>query len=228
MTFTHVLPGIDDGAKNLEQSLILIKEMKKLGFSEIIATPHTYPGLYDNQTSDIHDSFKKIKDQKIKDIKIKYASEYFLGKYLIELAEKKSLLSIGKKYVLVEMSMNQETLNLHDILYNLLTNGYIPILAHPERYMFYHGNINSLLKLKKIGCEFQLNLLSAIGYYGSNVSNSVDIMLKNNLFDFVGSDVHNINHIISFNKKINLSQVKKLKRLFINHQNKLKADMIKN
>lgn len=219
---SHILPGIDDGAKNIEESLKLISEMKKLGTSEIIATPHTYPGLYDNQTSDIYDSYKKLKNEKITDIKIKYASEYFLGKYLIQLAEKKSLLSIGKKHVLVEMSMHQETLNLHDIIYNLLTNGYTPILAHPERYMFYHDNIDKLLKLKKIGCKFQLNLLSTVGYYGRNISNSADIMLKKDLFSFVGSDVHNMSHIISHNNKIKSSQIKKIKNLFINHQNNLK------
>ena len=94
---SHVLPGIDDGAKNIEESLTLISEMKKMGFSKIIGTPHIYPGLYDNNNESIMGSFEKIKSElKIK-ISLDYSAEYMLDDSLIEKATQKKLLTIKKK-----------------------------------------------------------------------------------------------------------------------------------
>ena len=161
---SHILPGIDDGAKNLMESVELIKEMKKMGFSKIIGTPHTYPGVYNNNNNSIEKSFNKLNNElKNKNI-LRYASEYMIDSYLIEKASEKSLLTIKDNYVLIEMSFVSEPINLHEIIFEININGYTPILAHPERYTFLFDDFKKFYNLKKMGCYFQINLLSATGY----------------------------------------------------------------
>ena len=138
---SHILPGIDDGAKDVEESIVLISQLKKLGFSKIIGTPHTYPGLYNNTETSIKKSFKKIIDKNKDDIEIKYSSEYMLGDYLIPACKNKNLLCLKSNYVLVEMSYLSAPNNLEEIIFQISINGYIPVLAHPERYMFFINNI---------------------------------------------------------------------------------------
>ena len=160
---SHILPGIDDGAKNVEESIKLISEMKKMGFSKIIATPHIYPGLYNNTDEKIKKCFKEIKDV---NSSISYAAEYLIGRYMIEHIEKKSILTLKDNYVLVEINFHAEPLDLYDVIFKLKTNGFNPILAHPERYLYYLNDFKKFYKLKNFGCLFQLNFLSITGFYG--------------------------------------------------------------
>ena len=146
---SHILPGIDDGAKNIEESLLLISEVKKLGFKKIICTPHTYPGLYNNTSESIIKSFEKLKRELTDKMKINYASEYMLEKSIIEKARNNELLCIKNNYVLVEMSFISKPNDLHQILFEIIVNGYIPVIAHPERYFFMYNDYRSYYKLKK-------------------------------------------------------------------------------
>ena len=98
-------------------------------------------------------------------------------------------------------------------MFELQLKGYQLILAHPERYTFYHANKNEYTKLKKAGCLFQLNLLSSVGYYGKSTASITDYLLKENFYDFVGSDIHNKNHIDSFQNKIVLKNQSKLEEI---------------
>ena len=111
-----------------------------------------------------------------------------------------------KNYILVEMSYFSAPNNLFEIIFEIRTNGYIPVLAHPERYSFLHNDTKKLYKLKQHGCLFQINLLSCTGYYGREVLKMTNHLLKNKIVEFVGSDIHNLNHIMNFEKKI---QIKK-------------------
>ena len=208
---SHILPGIDDGAKNIKESLALISEMKKLGFSKVIATPHTYPGLYNNTNESIEKSFGLITKKVPKDIKIEYGSEYMIDNLLIKKAKNKELLCLKDNYVLVEMSFISKPIGLYEILYEIKVNDYIPILAHPERYLFL--TMDNMYKIKKFGCLFQANLLSATGYYGKSVRINLDRLLKSGLIDFVGSDIHNIKHIAAFENKVMSNEVIKLREV---------------
>ena len=212
---SHILPGIDDGAKNVEESLELISKMKEMGFSKIIGTPHTYPGLYNNTNESIENSFNKIRD-KINDIS--YASEYMIDKSLIEKAQKQTLLCLKNKDILVEQSFIYENLNFFDIIFNLRLYGYSIVLAHPERYLYYHNSIKNYYKLKKMGCKFQINLLSATGHYGKKVADITDKLLKHELVDFVGSDIHNINHCNKFKEKVIINKIGQLKKAINNNK----------
>jgi len=207
---SHILPGIDDGAKNIEESLVMINEMKKMGFSKIIATPHIYPGLYDNNKKIISEVHKDIIAKNKKDIDITFAAEYMLEDNLIKLAKNNSLLFLKDKYLLIEFSYISSPNNLKNIIFQLQINNCIPILAHPERYLYLKSD--KLIELKKRGCKFQLNLLSVTGYYGDKVVKISDFLLKHDLVDFVGSDIHSINHINFFNKKIKINEVESFEK----------------
>lgn len=215
---SHILPGIDDGAKDLKESENMIFRMNELGFSKIIATPHTYPGLYENTNEAIKETFQMFSKNINLPIKVDYASEYMIDHSLIEKSEKKSLLTIKKNYVLVEMSYVGSPLNLHEIIFSLRTNDYIPILAHPERYNFLHGDLNEYLKLKNIGCLFQLNLLSTTGFYGHNVLKVSNLLLNKKLIDFVGSDIHKENQISQFYKNIKIKETNELEKVIDNNK----------
>ena len=164
---SHVLPGIDDGAKDVKESLVLIQEMKKLGFGKIIGTPHTYPGLYNNNEKTIFNAYNKLKKIVKGSIEISYASEYMLDNSLITKVRNKNILCLKDNYILVEMSYISAPNNLYEIIFEIKTNGYIPVLAHPERYTFLYNDLKEIYKLIKHGCFFQINLLSCTGYYGS-------------------------------------------------------------
>ena len=202
---SHVLPGIDDGAKNTKESVQLISEMKKLGFSKIIGTPHTYPGLYENTNESIKKSFEILHRKIPKNICIDYASEYMLEESIIDKARNKNLLCIKDNYVLVEMSFISEPVGLYEIIYELRVNGYIPVLAHPERYLFL--NNKNLLKLKKFGCLLQGNLLSITDYYGVHIRKNLEKLISKKLIDFMGSDIHHNGHVLAFEKKENYKKI---------------------
>ena len=202
---SHILPGIDDGAKNNEDSLLILNEMKRLGFKKAITTPHTIKNVWDNSKLDIENTYKKlIQDlpQETEDLKLHVASEYFMDINFLEQFKAESLLTLKNNYVLVEMSYLNPPMQLFEILFELQLKGYQPVLAHPERYTFYHNNFSIYDQLKKAGCLFQMNLLSSVGYYGKDVSIAADKLLGKDLIDFVGSDIHHENHIKSFENKI--------------------------
>ena len=213
---SHILPGIDDGAKNIEESLMLITEMKKMGFSKIIGTPHTYPGLYNNSNESIKNSFEKLKKGFNLDIGLCYASEYMIDYSLIKKAKDNKLMCIKENYVLIEMSYLAPPINLYEILYEIKVNGYVPILAHPERYLFIKS-LKEYYKLKKYGCLFQANLLSATDYYGINVRKNLENLISKNLIDFVGSDIHSIRHVSAFNLAVKLKRFKVFEKIINNN-----------
>lgn len=214
---SHILPGIDDGAKNIKESLIILDEIKELKFKKIIATPHIYPGIHNNSRKTITNSHSNLLSSYSGNIEIKFAAEYILDDYIIEEADKKNLLCVNDNYVLVEMSYISAPINLYNILFSIITNGYIPILAHPERYRYFFDNLDEFIKLKKIGCLFQLNILSILGYYGNDIAKFSDKILDKDLFDFVGTDIHNINHIKIMDKKVIINNVTKVQKLTKNN-----------
>ncbi len=210
---SHILPGIDDGAKNVEESLSLISQMKEMGFSKIIGTPHTYEGLYNNTSETIKESFDLLKKNLKEDIKIDYASEYMIDGSLLKRIEERSLLTLKDNYVLVEMSFISAPNDLYEIIFQLKLNNYIPVLAHPERYGFLFNNFEKYYELKKIGSKFQINLLSVTGYYGKEVVKIADKLLKNSMIDFVGSDIHSQKHINMFKEKVKTLEIEKLQKV---------------
>ncbi len=214
---SHILPGIDDGAKNVKESIELISEMKKMGFSKIIGTPHSFPGLYNNTTATIKNSYNMLVSNLTNQVKINYASEYMLDNSLIKKVKKKKILCLKNKYVLVEMSYLAAPINLKEIIYEINVNGYIPILAHPERYIFFHNDYKKFKKLKDMGCLFQGNLLSYTGYYGKHIEKISVKLINDKFIDFVGSDIHSSRHLRAFNRKIVNTNINSLQEIIENN-----------
>ena len=211
---SHILPGIDDGAKNIDESLSLISEMKKIGYSKIFGTPHIYPGVYNNDYEDIKTSYDSLKScLKDREMNLEYASEYMLDDTLFRKIDDKSLLTIKNNYVLVELGFISPPPNLDEIIFRLILNGYIPIIAHPERYLYFNNNFNKFYNLKKKGCRFQLNILSITGYYGNIVLEMSKKLIDNQIIDYVASDIHRNEHILEFDKKIKINKSKEIEKI---------------
>lgn len=217
---SHLLPGIDDGAKTIDNTKMLIKSLKGLGVSQFITTPHISHYLWDNSPLTIINSYietKQIITNENINISLKAAAEYFMDDWFENHFKSEKLLTLKDNYVLVEMSYMNAPIQLYKTLFDLQVAGYIPVLAHPERYLFYHKNFNEYDKLKKAGCRFQLNLLSVVGYYGSEINKIAEQILKKGMYDFAGTDVHHNKHVKSFEQKVNIRDVSILKEVIANN-----------
>lgn len=200
---SHILYGLDDGAKSLEDTKRLIDDLQSLGFDKFIATPHTTPLVWDNTKEGISNQYQKILSElNFDNTKLRVASEYLMDESFLHRLSSEKLLTLKDNYVLVEMSYINPPIQLFEIIMELNSQGYQPILAHPERYNFYKNEYSSFKRLKQAGCLFQLNLLSTTGYYGSGIVAVAEYLLKEKMYDFVGSDVHHSRHIEAFDSKV--------------------------
>lgn len=218
---SHLIPGIDDGSKTIEDSINLINELEKIGFKEFITTPHVLPFVWNNTKSIIQEGEVKVNDtfkSLNKHVHLKAAAEYMLDSSLLENIKNEKLLTLKDNYLLIEMSYLNPPIQLMEYIYSIQVEGYTPILAHPERYLFYHQNFENYLTLKNSGCLFQLNLLSTVGYYGNHVAVICDKLLKKGLIDFVGSDVHHQKHVDAFSGKVIIKEMAPLKEAIQNNQ----------
>jgi len=210
---SHILPGIDDGSKSLGETAVLLEKVASLGFEKCIVTPHTMSNVWDNSTEIIKKTFEKTKSELPENLSVMlsgFSSEYMMDETFLERLENEKLLTIKNQIVLVEMSYLNPTADLKNILFQLQIKGYTPLLAHPERYLYYHNFKQDYFKLKDLGCMFQLNLLSTIGYYGNTVTKAAEFLLSNNLIDFVGSDIHHTRHVEGFYQSIKIKSKKEL------------------
>ena len=202
---SHILFGVDDGAKTISDTEFLLKAMVDLRFSKCITTPHTMTYVWENTNESINNKqgiVIKSLPELTSTLKLEAASEYLIDDEFVKLFKTKPLLTLKDNYVLIEMSYLNPPIQLYDIIFELQVAGYIPVLAHPERYSFFHNSFENYKKLKKAGCYFQINLLSSVGYYGKEVAVTAQKLLELGMIDFAGSDIHHKNHIDAFNGKV--------------------------
>lgn len=202
---SHLIPGIDDGAKTMEDSILLLRELEAMGYTKIVTTPHTMVDFYPNTTETILSGLEKVREAiKENDIKLEIsaASEYYIDDSFMKLVETQPLLTVHKNEVLVEFSMVYEPPMLNNTLFAMQTNGYKPIIAHPERYMSFHNKFEKFEELKDRGCLLQLNLLSAAGYYGRNVQEVALKILAHGMYDYCGTDMHHEKHAGALKKML--------------------------
>ncbi len=207
---SHLLPGIDDGAPDLDTSVMLIKGMMAMGFQKFITTPHIYPDLYPNNKETITAAYQLLK-QRLKeeqlDVEIKTAAEYFIDDMFAERLEKnEELLTIHKNWVLIEISFVSPPNDLNETIFNLILNGYQPVLAHPERYSYYNQP-DVFHRFKDQGCYLQINILSLLGYYGKKAQETARMLVKEQLVDLIGSDLHHIRHLQALNTPSLMAEV---------------------
>jgi tyrosine-protein phosphatase YwqE len=198
---SHLLPGIDDGSPDIQTSIELISGLEDLGYKKFIATPHAMEDLYPNNRASIQAAFMTLNDELTinrPETRIRFAAEYMLDANIENLLEKKEpLLTIKDNWVLVEISFASPPMYLKEAFFNLQMQGYQPILAHPERYGYYHQQPKMYGLIKSMGCLFQANLLSFSGYYGSSVKQTAEYLAQQGLIDLLGTDLHHQRHLDS-------------------------------
>ncbi|MGH1433696.1 MAG: tyrosine-protein phosphatase [Lewinella sp.] len=194
---SHLLPGIDDGAKDVGHSLALIRRLQGMGFTRLFTTPHIMADMYPNTPEIIGEKLAEVRAA-MKDvglnIPIDAAAEYLMDEAFGEKIKAGSLLTLPGNRVLVEMSFVSAPPNLGQHIFQLQTKGYKVLLAHPERYLFFRDNFKKYKELKDRGVEFQLNLLSLVGYYGKPTQDNAKALLKAGMIDYLGSDLHHERH----------------------------------
>jgi protein-tyrosine phosphatase len=203
---SHLIAGIDDGSPNLETSVSLIKGLIDLGYQQLYTTPHVMSEFFPNTTSDIQSGQQQLQaaiDRQTLPIQIGAAAEYFMDNDFEQLLAQKQLLTLPQQHILVEMSFISATPNLLALIFQLRMAGYNPILAHPERYLYMGNEIATYERLRDMGCKLQMNLLSLQGYYGKPTKVFAIELLKKNLIDFAGTDLHHFRHLEALQKALN-------------------------
>lgn len=196
---SHILPNIDDGARSIEETFHLIQEAQEAGFEAIISTSHYMEGYYETDTPErevwVNAIYSKLQERNI-NINLYLGNEIYLSENIIKLLEEGKASTINDtSYVLFEMPLNVEPMNLYDIIYEMMQYKIVPILAHPERYTFVQQEPELIYDLIQKGVFMQANYASIIGYYGQQAQIIVKKLLENNMVHFLGSDVHRKNTI---------------------------------
>jgi len=210
---SHLIPGIDDGSQSIEESIHLLRKLRELGYKKVITTPHIMCDTYGNTKSSI---LKGLKDLQIAvnkhniDISIEAASEYYLDEGLLPLIKSKELLLIADRYLLFETSYTHRPAHIEEIIFEILAAGYVPLLAHPERYRYIKKPEEEYGTLKNLGVEFQVNLNSFNGYYGTQAKKNALFLSQHGMIDFLGSDTHNMKHLESLSLVFDSNEYKEI------------------
>ena len=207
----HLLPGIDDGSSSIEESIETLRRAEKEGVSEIVLTPHYIENTrYNCNNKNKLELFKKLKKEMSKkdiNIKLYLGNENYMSMNFIELLENNEIMTINNsRYLLLEFPLNQIYKNSKECLYELVTKGYVPILAHPERYRDFQKNPSLVEEYTRMGVLLQGNYKSLLGKYGSKAKKTLKILLKKDLITFLGSDMH---HTDDYEIEKALKKVKK-------------------
>ena len=196
---THILPNVDDGSKSIDETFELLNEAKKAGFDTIISTSHYIEDYYNVNVSEREvwiNAISEILKKENNDLKLYLGNEVYLTENIMELLETGKATTINKsRYILFEFPMNTKPMNMYDIIYDMLQNKLIPILAHPERYSFVQKEPEIIYDLIQKGVLMQANYGSIIGRYGEKAQLMVRKFFENNMIHFLGSDVHKKNTI---------------------------------
>lgn len=195
---SHILPGIDDGCENVEQSVELLHRLEALGLKKIYFTPHIFQELYPNTAETIGHAYHRLCQEGVEQqLAAGYAAEYMVDTAFDRqfTDDPRSLLCLPGGYVLIEMSYIEESKQIEKIAFDLQMEGYVPILAHPERYIFYQKDPKKIERFQDIGCLLQLNLLSLMGYYGRQERQVAKYLLEKGMVSLVGTDVHHKRHV---------------------------------
>ena len=207
---SHILPGIDDGSKSMQETLELIAEAKKAGFDAIISTSHYIEDYYEADEQKRMGLISEILNETDADIDIYLGSEIYISPNSAKLINESKASTINNTdYVLFETSLNVQPFNLYELIYALQSKKKKLILAHPERYSFVQDNPNIIYDLIERGILMQANYGSVIGRYGKNAQHIVRKLLKNNMIHLMGSDVHRANSIYR-DMPIILSELRKI------------------
>lgn len=196
---SHLLPGIDDGLQSIEESVAFISELSNIGYQKLICTPHIISDIYPNTPETILPKLDLVRTalkEKNINVIIEAAAEYMVDADLERLiTDNKQLLTFGKNLILIEMSFVAASPNIDNVIFQLRLKGLQPVIAHPERYGYYHNDFESYRRYIDLGCILQVNLLSLLGYYGKPVKIIAEKLIKHHMVSLLGTDMHHDRHL---------------------------------
>lgn len=191
---SHLLAGLDDGVKSHDEAIELIRHFHQLGYRKLITTPHIMSDYYRNEPEQIKLKLNELNDRVLEEnipMEIEAAAEYYLDEELMKkINAKESLLTFGKSHFLFETNFLNEPYQLKDFIFKAITQGYKPILAHPERYEYM--TMEKVEELRDRGVLLQLNIPSIIGYYSKPIQRFAIKLIEKGWVDLLGSDCHNL------------------------------------
>lgn len=195
---SHIIYGVDDGSKSIEESLEILKKMKDVGFTDVICTPHFIEDtIYSSENKEKLVKLDALKDAisySNIDINIYLGNEIFINNNVVESIKEGRIYPLNNtKYILVEFPLHNKLMNINDVLYEITHKGYIPIIAHPERYDTFKSDYKLVKALKDDGYLFQCNYSSILGKYGSESKKLMKKLLKDHYVDYLGTDIHHAN-----------------------------------
>jgi tyrosine-protein phosphatase YwqE len=210
---SHLIPGIDDGVKNLSESADLARRMYKLGYRKLITTPHIQQEFFRNTPEIILNGLDKVrkalKSENVP-LDVQAGAEYLIDDGFEEKASKGNLLTFSGKYLLVELSYFNPHPNLKSLIFHLQVDGYKVILAHPERYTYWFNDFSKYEELKDRGVFFQANIVSLARFYPEPVRKMAEKLIDHGMIDFLGSDVHNQSYLQALEKALKEKSLAKL------------------
>lgn len=213
---SHLIPGIDDGAANMDETMGMLRRFKSLGYRKVITTPHIKLGSFDNTTEIIrsgYDEVKKVMKAEGLDLEFDVAAEYFFDYSFMEKIESGDLMTFSNNHILVEYAFGQPPVGQHEMFFQLQMKGLKPILAHFERYPYYHGTVKDAQELRDKGIKIQVNLGSFFGHYGPQIQKQAELMLKEGAIDLVSSDCHRMEHLELFEQHLGHKNIASLREL---------------
>lgn len=198
---SHLLPALDDGLKTMDETLFFIKELHALGYKKLICTPHIISDLHPNSPETILPRLQEVRAELSKHdipVTLEAAAEYMVDLDFEEsVRQDKQLLTFGENHILIEMSFVAPSPNIESAIFELCIKGLQPIIAHPERYNYYHDSFDKYQRMIDLGCVLQVNLLSLLGYYGGYVKKTAEKLIKSGMIQFAGTDMHHERHLES-------------------------------
>jgi protein-tyrosine phosphatase len=194
---SHLLPGIDDGAETMEQSLEMLKGFQQAGFRKMYTTPHIIRGTYDNTPEIIRQKTREVNEAAVETgltIKVEAAAEYFFDEHFVsDVQQNQELLTFGmNKYLLFETGFAFEPMQMRNIILALQKKEIFPVLAHPDRYQYLQDDWAKVKKVYETGVLFQVNVLSLVGHYGKPHQQLAEKLIDNDMVHFLGSDCHRL------------------------------------
>ena len=196
---SHLIPNVDDGSKSVEETFMLIKEADRAGITDIILTPHYIVNSYEQNANTLillKDKLQQILDKDKINVKLHIGMEVYITDNLIDLLKQNKLLTLANsKYLLMELPLNTNVQYLDMVIFKLIEDNIIPIIAHPERYKFVQEDPSKVRELIESGCLIQSNIGSILGIYGKKAKKTIKYLLKNDLINFIATDTHRKNTI---------------------------------
>ncbi len=196
---SHLLPGLDDGLEDIDTTIAFVRELHEMGYKKLICTPHILDDIYPNSPATILPKLDMVREALLANdipVVIEAAAEYMVDPGMEQYVKSGGqLLTFGENYILIEMSYAAASPNIEEAIFTLRMRGLQPVIAHPERYNFYHQEFTYYERMIDLGCLLQINLLSLLGYYGKPIKAVAEKLLAQKMVSLVGTDMHHINHL---------------------------------